>query len=359
MPLVPPSPGTFIPAPAYLSAEIFELEMREVFPRSWVFVGDTTDLAESGDFVTTAVGYEPVVVVRDDENALWAFSNVCPHRAALVADGNGNCGARLRCPYHGWSFSLDGTLAAAPFSDDFDGALHPERLGLRPLRLDTWGPFLFVNVSGDAPPLIEWLEGAPEAMADHELERLPRRHRVEDEIDVNWKVLVDNGVCGYHPRVVHGDTLCRTPFEEPRARAGRTTASVTLTSAEPPGHGVKPGLQGAARLGSVIYDVFPNFVVSASPSGSVNSYWWRPVGLGHSVAGTAGYCPHDDDPRLSPDLVRQVQEEDYVICRRVQAGLRSRLYRPGPQHALELRVHAFQRWVMDALALGAHNTDSD
>ncbi len=356
--LVCPPPGTFIPPRTYLSPAVFELEMSEVFPRSWVFVGDTTDLAKPGDFFTTEVGYEPVVVVRSGDSSIRAFSNVCPHRAALVATGTGNCGARLRCPYHGWSFALDGSLAAAPLRGGFDGTFEPEHLGLRSLRLDVWGPFVFVNLSGDAPPLDEWLEGAPAAMADHELEHLPRRHRVEDEVDVNWKVLVDNGICGYHPLVVHPQSLCRTPFEEPRGRAGRTTASVTITATEPPAIGVKDGLRGAARGGSVIYDVFPNFVVSASPSGSVNAYWWRPLAVDRSLAGTAGYSSHEHDPRLAPDLVRQVQDEDYAICRRVQAGLRSRLYQPGPQHELELRVHAFQRWVMGALADAASDGDS-
>ena len=347
--LAPPEPGGFVPAQAYVSQEIFELEMRALFPRSWVFVADTNDLTRPGDFVSAAVGYEPVVVVRGKDHEIRAFSNVCPHRAAVVAEGSGNCGARLQCPYHGWSFRLDGSLAAAPFADGFEGRYRPDELGLKPLRTGVWEQFVFVNVSGDAPPLLDWLEGAPAALAGHELRSAPRRYLLEDPVEANWKVLMDNGICGYHPTVVHASSLCRRPFHEPRGRSGRTTASVAITWSEPP-EVVKPGVSGEAALGSVIFDIFPNFVVSGAPDGSLCAYWWRPVAVDRSIAGSSGYSTMADDPRMDDAFVHQIQEEDYAICRRVQAGLRSRFYTPGPQHELEYRVHCFQRWVMEMLA---------
>jgi len=353
VPLLPPPVDSYIPARAYTSESIFELEMREIFPRSWVFIGDVGDVAQPGDYLTESIGHEPVVVVRGSDDQLRAFSNVCPHRAAVVAEGAGNCGARLMCPYHGWSFRHDGTLAAAPFSGDFVEPLDMERLGLRPLRLEVWERFMFVNVSGDAPPLADWLEDAPRLLGNHELASVPRILRIEDPVGANWKVCYENGIDAYHPQAVHADSLCTIPTVDPDIRAGGTTASSVSTWAQMPMPYVKGGLVGRAREGPVIFNIFPSFIVSAQPSGSAAIYWWRPVSIDRTVAGTASYSIHADDPRLDETLVHQVQDEDVVICERVQTGLRSSLYRPGPRHNRELRVHGFQRWYMESLARAA------
>jgi len=353
LPLVPPPEHSYLPARAYVSEAVFAVEMREVFPRSWVFVGDTHDLARPGDFVTTSIGYEPVLAIRGDDDEIRAFSNVCPHRAALVAEGVGNCGARLNCPYHGWSFRSDGSFATAPLSSEYETPLDPDEMGLRPLRVDTWGPFVFVNVSGNAPPLAEWLEDAPSALAAHEMHATPRLHRLEDPVEANWKVCYENGIDGYHSPAVHAGSLCLLPTTDRVFRAGRTTASVTSRWEKPPMDFVKDELEGKAREGPIIFNVFPSFIVSAQPSGSFCIYWWRPDALGRSVAGTAGYSIHDDDPRLDNAMVRQVQDEDMEICAKVQTGLGSQLYRPGPRHPRELRVHGFQRWYMEALTAAA------
>lgn len=351
--LVAPPDDSYIPAQAYVSDAIFDTEMREVLPSSWIFVGDIYDLAEPGDYLTTIIGYEPVVVVRGDDMELRAFSNVCPHRATTVADGAGNCGARLRCPYHGWSFHHDGTLAAAPFAGEFERPLDFDQLGLRPLRVGVWELFVFVNVSGDAPALSEWLEDADDMLRGHQLHTVPRILRIEQPVAANWKVCYENGMDTYHVQTVHAGSLCTIPTDKPTLHVGRTTASSVSRWANMPMPYVKETLEGQARQGPVIVNIFPGFIVSAQPSGSAAIYWWRPVALGRSVAGTASYSIHDDDPRLGEALVRQIQDEDVVICERVQTGLRSRYYQPGPRHTRELRVNGFQRWYIDALAAAA------
>lgn len=351
--LVEPPDDSYIPAQTYVSEAIFEVEMRDVLPRAWIFVGDIHDLAEPGDFITTSIGHEPVVVVRGADMELRAFSNVCPHRATTIVEGAGNCGARLRCPYHGWSFRHDGTLAAAPFSGEFERPLDFDQLGLRPLRIGVWGLFVFVNVSGDAPALSEWLEDAEEMLRGHQLHTVPRILRIEQPVAANWKVCYENGMDAYHVQTVHADSLCTIPTEQPTLRIGRTTASSVSRWANMPMPFVKESLEGQARQGTVIVNIFPGFIVSAQPSGSIAVYWWRPESLARTVAGTASYSVHDDDPRLGETLVRQIQDEDVVICERVQVGLQSRFYQPGPRHGRELRVNGFQRWYMRALAAAA------
>src|SRR5262249_49474347 len=109
----------FMDPAGYRSRRLFELEMREVFPRSWVFVGDLAQIPRAGDYLTEMIGYEPVVVLRDDHAQVRAFSNVCPHRASLLVEGGGNCGTTMTCPYHGWAFKLDGKLSGIPYRREF------------------------------------------------------------------------------------------------------------------------------------------------------------------------------------------------------------------------------------------------
>ncbi len=351
--LDPPPFASYMPSEVYTSEAVFERDMTETLPRSWVFVGDIGDVSEPGDYLTESVGYEPVIVLRGDDGVLRAFSNVCPHRASVVTAGAGNCGARLTCPYHGWTFRTDGSLAGAPLRDDFVEPLDMAQLGLRPLRLAVWERFIFINVSGDAPPLEDWLENAQLLLGNHELANVPRILRIEDTVEANWKVCYDNGIDTYHVQTVHGGSLCTIPTVDFDIRAGHTTASSVSSWADMPMSFVKDSLVGRARTGPVIFNVFPSFIVSAQPSGSAAIYWWRPISLTRTVAGTASYSIHADDPRLDEAMVRQVQNEDIGICEQVQVGLRSRFYQPGPRHNREIRIHGFQRWYMEMLARSA------
>ena len=115
----PPPDDSFMDPAGYFSEKLFDLEMRVVYPRSWVFVGDLSQLRKPGDYVTETIGTEPVMVVRGRDGTLRAFVNVCPHRASTLVEGSGNCGRALVCPYHGWTFHLDGRLAATPHPRGF------------------------------------------------------------------------------------------------------------------------------------------------------------------------------------------------------------------------------------------------
>src|SRR5262249_12467257 len=152
-----------LPPRAYLSPEFFEAELRHAFPRSWVFVANERELAEPGDFVTAEVGTVPLLVVRGEDGVIRALSNVCTHQACLLKnEDGGNTGRSIRCPFHGWAFSLDGQLRNVPRPDGFLGTVDRAQLALREVRLDAWKGLLFVNLSGDAAPLEEWLDAIPE-----------------------------------------------------------------------------------------------------------------------------------------------------------------------------------------------------
>lgn len=350
----PPPDGSFMQPAGYFSEALFELEQRVVFPQSWVFAADLSMLKEPGDYVTETVGTEPVVVVRDRDGELRAFLNVCPHRASTLVERAGNCGRRLVCPYHGWTFELDGRLVGIPRQKGFADGIDPEAHGLREAAVDVWEQFVFVNVSGDAPPLLEWLHPLPEQLAGHGLSAPSRVYEIDDLVDSNWKIMMDNAFCDYHLEFVHAESIGvyadpASITEEIWDYTGRLTTRWTPEQLS--AIGVRPGLTGTAAVGAFAYSVFPNWFIAAFPNGGASVMWWTPISLRRTRARVWNYSPDPDgDHRSDFEQLRAVQREDYAICEKVQQGLTSRLYRPGPQHYLELRIRGFQHRLMTMLA---------
>jgi phenylpropionate dioxygenase-like ring-hydroxylating dioxygenase large terminal subunit len=347
----PPDDG-FMDPRGYFSPAFFDVEMRSVLPRSWVFVCDVEDLPNPGDFVTETIGYEPVLVVRDAGGELRALSNVCRHRASTLLEGAGNCGKSLTCPYHGWAYALDGRLTGVPYKRDLLGKVDTETLGLTPLRLEVWERWAFVNVSGDAPPLSEYMETMPATLASHRLAGTTRLHQLDDVVHANWKVLMDNAFCDYHLPVVHERTLGR--FVDARALKETIwtyTGSIYAPSGEKDSvYTPMPGVDEKLSGGSIAYSVFPNWFIAAFPHGGCTVMWWSPLTIDTTRARVWHYTREVEvDPRAGLDLLRQIQAEDYGICEKVQVGLRSALYRPGPRHELELRLHGWQKQLIRML----------
>ena len=349
-----PPDDSFIEPAAYFSQALFDLEMRVAFAKSWVFVGDLSQLREPGDFVTETVGYEQVVVVKGRDGELRAFSNVCPHRASTIVEGSGNCGRRLVCPYHGWTFELDGRLVAIPHRGGFDELPDRDNHSLRPVAVDAWEQFVFVNVSGDAPPLAEWMHPLPTQLGGHRLASATKVYELDDEVNANWKVMMDNAFCDYHLEFVHARTLGR--YADPASLQEdiweHTGRLMTRWSAEQLATtNILPELSGHEASGAVAYSVFPNWFIAAFPNGGASLMWWNPISLDRSRARVWNYSPNTDgDHRSDFEMLKAVQAEDYAICEKVQRGLRSRFYRPGPQHYLELRIRGFQQRLMTMLA---------
>ena len=187
----------------YSDPAVLELERERIFRRSWQYVGHTGEVAEPGSFAATWVGDVPVVLVRDREDTLRAFLNVCRHRGSIICDGKGRR-ETLQCPYHAWTYGLDGRLITAPRAKREGGIESPE-LGLVALQLDTWGPLVFVNPDPDAAPLEEFLDGMPERIADAgiDLDALRFLQRSESDLECNWKVSAENFLECYHCPTAH------------------------------------------------------------------------------------------------------------------------------------------------------------
>jgi choline monooxygenase len=205
----------------YTDPEILETERERIFRRTWQLVGTLNTLCGevNGEkrtiadpesyFTADAVG-EPVVVVRDKEGTLRAFSNVCRHRAGPIAQGSG-CKNVLRCGYHGWTYALDGRLIGSP---DVEGVEFFDRstMGMFPLRLETWEQLIFVNFDPHAEPLSAYLGKIPEQARSLQFEGMQFVERRDYIIDCNWKVYVDNYLEGYHIPIAHPGLMREIDF---------------------------------------------------------------------------------------------------------------------------------------------------
>jgi phenylpropionate dioxygenase-like ring-hydroxylating dioxygenase large terminal subunit len=193
---------TTLPYGWYADPEILRREQERIFGSAWQYVGHTGQLAQPGYFAAE-VGRTPVVVTRDSDGMLRAFVNVCRHRGFALAEGEGSR-ETLQCPYHAWTYGLDGRLRAAPRSEE-ESEFPQEELGLVPVAVGTWGPFVFANTGADPEPLAQALGSLPAQVAELglDVDSLVHYWRWEAEIEANWKIVCENFLECYHCPVAH------------------------------------------------------------------------------------------------------------------------------------------------------------
>ncbi len=186
---------------------LFDLEMVRVFGRSWVWLGDTEDLREPGDYITGTIGYQPVVVVRTASGEIKGYLNNCRHRASsVVAGAGGNCGSSMVCPYHNWTYNLDGRLIGIPDRVRmYPDGLPMEEYGLVPIRIEVaWNKLVFGCLSHRAPSFQEWIAPIADRYDRYKFETFTRYPRELNEVyPINWKAFVENSNDDYHVRFVH------------------------------------------------------------------------------------------------------------------------------------------------------------
>jgi len=191
-----------LPYAWYADPEILRREQERIFRTAWQYVGHTGQLAQPGYFAAE-LGRLPVVVTRDRDGTLRGFLNVCRHRGYPLAQGEGRR-ETLQCPYHAWTYGLDGRLRAAPRSEE-EPAFPRDELGLVPIAVGTWGPFVFANAGPDPEPLEQALGSMPAQIAELglDVETLVHHSRWETELAANWKIVCENFLECYHCQVAH------------------------------------------------------------------------------------------------------------------------------------------------------------
>jgi phenylpropionate dioxygenase-like ring-hydroxylating dioxygenase large terminal subunit len=321
-----------IPAPWYRDARIEELERASVFSATWQAVGRLDQVCEKGHFFTAEVTGEPIVVVRGDDTHLRAFYNVCRHHAAAVVPEAAGCAKQFRCPYHGWTYGIDGTLKGMV---EFDGVCNFARAdnGLVPIRVDVWENFVFVNLDGRAAPLHTFLGAVPDIVAPLELtKKLHYFDRRIYPLNCNWKVYVDNYLDGgYH--VPHAHKGLSSVIEYTKYTIENLERACLQSSPLSSDANTSAGV-AATRQGRAFYLwIYPNFMINAY-EGVMDTNLVLPLGT-DKCAVIFDYYFADTNPaaeahnRESIAVSEKVQDEDMAICDAVQRGLHSRAYVAG------------------------------
>ncbi len=350
--------GISLPASWYTEADVAARERERIFRRSWQYVGRAEQVARTGDFFTASVGEVPVVVVRNDE-ALRAFVNVCRHRRHEVVSGSGNRKV-LQCPYHAWTYGLDGCLYAAPRSDQ-ESEFDPAALPLLPARVDTWASFVFVSLDPDADPLAHVLGDLPAIVAGSglHLEGLRFREREEWTAGANWKVMIENFLECYHCPVRHPGFSAVVDVAEDSygLRAyewfSSQVAPVRRSALEGQGRKAAYDVRGAVTQAQYHF-LWPNLTMSINPGHpNLSLDVWMPDGPDRTRGFSEHYFGPDVPEAVQRDVIefnRQVGREDDALTDSVQRGLRAGLPLQGRllTKSEHLVIH-FQKLVLRAL----------
>ena len=321
-----------IPSPWYFDEQIAELENADVFGKTWQAVGRADQVQKPGQFLTADIAGDPVVVVRGEDSQLRAFYNVCRHHAAAVVTEAQGCAKQFRCPYHGWTYGIDGTLKGMV---EFDGVCDFERAanGLVPVHVDTWENFVFVNLDPDAGSLRDSLGSIPPIVAPLQLtKKLRYLDRRVYNLQCNWKVYVDNYLDGgYH--VPHAHKGLSSVIEYTKYTI-ENFERACLQSSPLSSDASSESAVASTRQGRAFYLwIYPNFMLNAY-EGVMDTNVVVPLGV-DKCAVIFDYYFSDTSAaaetrnRESIAVSEKVQDEDMGICDAVQRGLGSRAYLAG------------------------------
>jgi choline monooxygenase len=335
----------------YADPAVLRREGRRIFGRAWQYAGHTGQVAEPG-FFTGSAGQIPVVVTRAGDGALRAFLNVCRHRGHVVAIGAGRR-ETLQCPYHAWTYGLDGNLRAAPRSDREPG-FETDELGLVQIQVDTWGPFVFVNPDPDAAPLADALGDMPARLAEIlDVDALEFRFRAEFELEANWKIACENFLECYHCAVAHPGF---TAAVDVSPEAYRLEASGLVSSQFGPlRRNGDSFLTGGEVPRSQFHFLWPNFGINVFPGQpNLSCGSMLPLGPERTARFLDYFFAPDVDPAWVDELIAfddQIGREDTVLVEGVQRGVRSGVLAEGRllSESEQLVAH-FQRLCAEALA---------
>ena len=328
---VPLNEAYTIPASWYVDERLAELERQNVFGRTWQVVARADQLARPGEYVTTELAGEPLVVVRGADNQFRGFYNVCRHHAAAVVTDEHGTANIFRCPYHGWSYGLDGSLKGAP---EFEGVCGFDRAknGLLPVQVEAWEQFVFVNLDAKATPLAAFLGGLAHRIAPLNIGGLHFFERRVYGLKCNWKVFVDNYLDGgYHVPHLHKGLNSVLEYKQYTIE----TQDRYCLQSSPMVASNEDAATAATRTGERAWYFWqnPNFMINLY-SGYMDTNLVLPDGVDackvifdfyfDDVSGAAA-----ERNRQSIAVGERVNDEDVGICEAVQRGLHSRAYGAG------------------------------
>ena len=353
-----------MPAFTYTSPEFYQREVERIWRKMWNFIGSADQIRNNGDYFTLDFAGVPTIVLRDHDGKIRAFANTCRHRGSELLDGKGNC-KLIVCPYHSWSYELNGNLRGTPEMDktlNFNKADY----GLISIAIDTWGNFLFINFDKNPEPLEKHLGDLPEKLAPYRLENMALARRKTFEMDCNWKLFVENAKESYHIATVHRATI--NQYASAKA-AGywveKATGDYVVTFAQhegsmallkdAKGFPTIESLEGRREAGGTYAPlIYPSTYLACT----IDCAWYlemHPISANKTYMVHGALFPRDrlDRPDFEEVAKNYYQrwditiEEDILASVRQQRGLETPFAPPGRFSHREPLVHEIDNWILD------------
>jgi Rieske 2Fe-2S family protein len=350
-----------LPARYYTDPELFQQEVDRFFFRSWICAGRADQAVEPGEYFLRDVCGESIIVTRDTGGLLRAFYNVCRHRGTRMCTApEGKLAGRIQCPYHGWTYGLDGCLIGAPQMDEAGFSRHD--YPLHPVACDVWDGHVFINLSPPADSLAGQLAGLPEKFAPWRMQELRLHKRIVYAVQANWKLVTLNYNECLHCPVLHPALNRLTDYlgaanEAPQpsyvgGAMGFRGDAETMSIDGKRRRNYLPGLNEEERKKVCYYTIYPNFLLSLHPDYMMTHTLWP-----KAVDRTEIVCEwhfHPDE-MAKPDFQANdaidfwdlTNREDWGIVELSQAGIRSRAYTPGPYSRREELLHDLDQNILD------------
>ena len=356
-----------LPGRYYTASDILAEEQEKIFARHWICAGRTADLAAAGDCRLVEVAGESLILLRDQGGTPRAFFNICRHRGTRLCTASpARLSETLQCPYHAWTYALDGRLIGAPHMNEAEG-FDKRDYPLHAAALAEWEGFVFVSLATDAPPLEETFGPLLGRFTRFRLPRLRSVRRIEYDVGANWKLILQNYSECLHCPTIHPELSTRLPYTsgandlvEGPFLGGYMDIKSPSQSATLSGHacGLPLGdLSDADRTRAYYYTLFPNMMLSLHPDYAVYYTVWPASPAASRVV--CEWMVHPDSP-ASPeynlaDAVEfwdRTNRQDWDICERSQLGVSSRRYAPGPYSPRESIPAAWDREYLRHLSGG-------
>jgi Rieske 2Fe-2S family protein len=347
-----------LPQRYFVSPEIFAKEQEKIFSRQWVLVGHQSEIARAGDYFVREVAGESLIIVRDQASGVRGFYNVCRHRGTRLCEDMAGHSSTIQCPYHAWTYGLDGRLVGAPHMDKVQGFDKAEH-SLHAIELALWEGFIFVNLASQPTPLEEVFAPLAGKFSHWNLSKLRSARRIEYDVRANWKLIFENYSECYHCPGVHPALQRLTPYdlaENDLCEGPFLGGFMPITK----GHSLTmTGNACALPVGDIkgedhdrvfYYSIFPNMLLSMHPD-YVMVHQLRPQSpertlilcdwLFHPEA--AGVSDPAYNPNDAIEFWDMTNKQDWHVCELSQQGIASRAYQPGPYSPRESIPAAWDR----------------
>ncbi|MCV2873501.1 Rieske 2Fe-2S domain-containing protein [Defluviimonas sp. WL0050] len=353
--------ATAMPPDVYRTESFLDLEIEHIFSKEWYCVGRADSLPGPGDYLTCELAGQPIIVLRDQEGHLRAQSNVCLHRMSTLLHGRGNTRS-IVCPYHAWTYNLDGRLRGAPAMSRNEGFCR-DAYRLPQIRCEEWLGWVFVSLNPDAAPVAEQLADVEKLVAGYDMTHYTEAFFEEHVWDTNWKVLAENFMESYHLPVCHAGTIGGlSKLDEMICPPGLPAFNYHTILKDPSlriamAHPSNTRLKGDERRTTYLLAIYPSLLITLTPG-----YFWylslHPKGPGqvHIRFGGGMSDDYKDDPDAQQNfsdlkaLLDDVNVEDRGCTEKVFRGLSSHLARPGHLSHLERPNYDFATYLVSKVS---------